>query len=110
MHLPSRRFTRAILLRSLVIWIGVRFAASFGSLLVPVSDRLEVPPPTPYSISLLASTAVILLTAALTRLDCARRNEILFLANLGVRGGTVMGLAALIPLLLGILEKVMEYL
>jgi hypothetical protein len=110
MHLPSWRFTRAILLRSLVIWIGVRFAASFGSLLVPEADPSALPPPTPYSISLLASTAVIVLTAALTRLDCARRNEILFLANLGVRGSTVMGIAAMIPLLLGILEKLMEHL
>jgi len=108
MHLPSRRFTRAILLRSVVIWIGVRFAASFGSMLVPDVSRSE-PPPAPYSISLVASTAVVLMTAALTRIDCARRNETLFLSNLGVRGISVMGIAAIIPLLLGLLEKVLEY-
>ncbi|MEJ2239525.1 MAG: hypothetical protein P8X82_14605 [Gemmatimonadales bacterium] len=108
MHLPSRRFARAILLRSVVIWIGVRFAASFGSMLVPDVSR-SAPPPTPYSISLVSSAVVVLMTATLTRLDCTRRNETLFLSNLGVRSTAVTGIAAIIPLLLGFLEKVLEY-
>jgi hypothetical protein len=78
-------------------------------MLVPELDPSAPPPPSPYSIPLVASVVVVLMTAALTRLDCARRNETLFLADLGVRGITVMGVAAIIPLLLGLLEKALEY-
>ena len=103
MRLPPHPFLRAILLRSVVIWIGVRAAASLGTLMLP----FRIAGQNPYSISPAAVIVVVLMTAALTRLDCDRHNETVFLANLGVRGATVFGLAALCPLLFQLTEAVL---
>jgi len=67
----------------------------------------RIPDQSPYSISPAAAIVVVLLTAALARLDCDRHNETLFLANLGVRGATVFLIAAVFPLLFQLTEAVL---
>ncbi len=51
-------------------------------------------------LALYASAAVVVLVAWLTYRDAHRRNEVLFLANLGVRGRIVAGLATVVPAVL----------
>ena len=95
MRLPPWPFTRAILLRSTVLWVPVRLVATVGNNMVP-SGPTDY---SPYSLSPLTIAAVVALTTALTWLDCARNNEILFLTNLGVSRITLISLAGLLPLL-----------
>ena len=84
MVLPPAPFLRIILLRSLLVWAGIR-----GFLYL----RAGAIVPTPG-----AAAFTILLVAFLTVLDGRRRNEHLFLANLAVSRWTLIALGAVIPL------------
>lgn len=90
--MPYRPFTVAILVRGTVIWVAVRVAMVMGSGL-----GSDAPGP---GWAVLISGGVVALVTALVRLDLARLNERLFLANLGVRTGGLTALAALPPLVL----------
>jgi hypothetical protein len=107
MRLPPQPFLRAILLRSAVIWIGVRLCATA---VVRMAPELPLPgeePGPPFALSPPVITAVIVLTAALTWIDCVRHNEVLFLTNLGVRRRTVVFFAGLLPLLCSVTTAVL---
>ncbi len=95
MSLPPWRFTRAFLVRSIVIWVPVRLVATAVNLMVPGGAAGH----DPYSLAPSAIAAVVAVSTALTWLDCARNNEILFLTNLGVSRITLISLAGLLPLL-----------
>ena len=105
MRLPPQPFLRAILLRSTVIWIGVRLAATAAVRMVPELPGAEPAPP--YAVAPPVIAAVIILTTALTWLDCARHNEVLFLTNLGVSRRTLVFLAGLLPLLFSLTVAVL---
>ena len=97
MALPPRRFGRAILLRGVVIWFVMKLvvtgaaAAAAAEGLLPgearnFGDVLGLSP----SAALMLATIVALITL----IDARRRNELLFLANLGVSRGVIASLAA----------------
>jgi hypothetical protein len=90
--LPARHFTRAILLRSLVIWVGVRAAATGAKNAIP--PDLAMPRVSPWELTPAGSVGVVVVVVVLVLLDAARRHELLFLANLGVKRVAVGGLAA----------------
>ena len=90
--LPHHTFARAILIRGTVIWIAVRLAMLMGSG-SGGGDRDTM-------WAGLISSGVVVLVTALVRLDLARLNERLFLANLGVRTAVLTALAAIPPLVL----------
>lgn len=95
MHLPPWRFVRAILLRSTVIWVPLRLVATA---LNPIPNPWVLPPST--------ILAVLTMATYLTWIDCARRNEIVFLTNLGVSRATLVGLAGVAPLLFSLIVAV----
>lgn len=79
---PPRRFARALVVRSAVIWLGLRAGvAGLGGV------SLDWP----------AATAVIAIAVWLTGLDARRLNEDGFLANLGVPFGALLATAAIAP-------------
>lgn len=81
-NVPYRVFLGALLLRSAVVWLGVRAAvALLGGV----------------DLALYASVAVVAVVSWLTYRDAYRRNEVLFLANLGVRGWVMAAFAAVPP-------------
>ncbi|UCG86796.1 MAG: hypothetical protein JSW71_23355 [Gemmatimonadota bacterium] len=105
MRLPPQPFLRAILLRSTIIWIGVRIAATAVVRMVPEWPGEEPAPP--YALAPPLIAAVIVLTTALTVLDCARHNEVLYLTNLGVSRRTLVLAAGLLPLLYSVATAVL---
>lgn len=90
--LPARHFTRAILIRSLGIWVGVRAAATGAKTAIPADPAL--PAESPLELTAAGAVGVILVVVGLVLLDTGRRNELLFLANLGVSRVAIGGLAA----------------
>ena len=84
LRLPARRFLGVILVRSCVIWLGVR-----GALAILGHVRLDGPAP----------AGVVLVAVALCRLESLRSGESLFLQNLGVPPWVVMSLTAVCPVL-----------
>ncbi len=102
MRLPPWPFMRAILLRSTVLWVPVRLAATAVNNMVP-SGPTDY---SPYSLSPSTIAAVVALTTALTWLDCARHNEVVFLTNLGVSRTTLIGVAGILPLLYSLIVAV----
>ena len=90
--LPTWPFTRTILIRSLVIWLVLRAVATVVTRRVPGSEP---------NASLDAPTAALLigLVAWLTVRDSRRKNEVLFLGNLGVAPATLYAVAIAIPVL-----------
>ena len=105
MRMPPQPFLRAILLRSAVIWVGVRLSATAVVRMVPEVPGEEAGPP--YALAPSVIAAVVVLTTALTWLDCARHNEILFLTNLGVSRRTLVLSAGLLPLLCSVMVAVL---
>ncbi len=89
MALPSWPFARAILVRSFIIWAGIRAA------LLMLRSGVHL--------SLQATLLLILVTTALATLEGRRRNEHIFLANLGVPLLVLVCLAAAVPTLLEVL-------
>ena len=106
MRMPPQPFLRAILLRSAVIWVGIRLCATAAVRMVPELVPAEEAGP-PYALAPPVIAAVIMLTTALTWLDCTRHNEILFLTNLGVSRRTLVLSAGLLPLLCSVTVAVL---
>ena len=95
MRLPPWPFVRAILVRSTLIWVPLRIGATGVNAAIP---RLPNDP-SPWVLSPATVFAVLVLAVALTWMDCARRNEIVFHSNLGVSRIALVGLASVLPLL-----------
>jgi hypothetical protein len=93
--LPStlpHAFLRAIALRSLVVWACLRSALFIlFALVVEPPVALVVPEPP-------AAGLIVVLAAALTTWDGRRRNEHIFLANLGISLWPRAMLAGVLPL------------
>ena len=93
MALPPGEFIRAILLRALVVWFGMKLVVTAGAAAVRQPGETE----SWLQLLQLTPSAVLLLTglvAWLVIIDAGRRNELLFLANLGVARYVVGSLAA----------------
>lgn len=97
--LPAPRFTCAFLWRATVIWFGLKAVVTGAARALgarepgatdPLRQALQLAP-----VTVVALAAVV---AALTLIDARRRNELLFLGNVGVSRGVIAGLAA-IPVL-----------
>jgi hypothetical protein len=81
-------FRNAYLFRGAVLWVCIRFAFHWAEVV---------------EVGLVVSAGILLTIGTAVYLDARRRDEDIFLANLGVPGGWI-GVAALpIPLLLEIL-------
>lgn len=80
---PDWIFTRTILKRSLLIWIGVRLTI----FLLGGASAIALAPK--------AAVMVVVVVALLTVLETHRKHEFLFLANLGVARSLVVGLTAI---------------
>jgi hypothetical protein len=89
--LPPPPFLHQILIRSLLVWAGLR---AFGYL----RARVIVP-------TIAAVMLTIVLVALLTALDGRRRNEPLFLANLGVTPWCLIILGGVVPLVAELLVR-----
>lgn len=105
MRLPPRPFLRAILLRSVIIWAGLRLSATAVVRMVPGLPGEDPGPP--YALAPSVITAIVVLSAALTWLDCTRHNEVLFLTNLGVSRRTMVLLVGLLPLVFSLTTAVL---
>lgn len=84
MILPSRTFAWLTVIRAYVVWLALRIV-------------MLAPPGAGLGANLYASILAIAVTVALVTLDGRRRNEHLFLANLGVSLPALLILAALPP-------------
>ena len=82
--MPPPPFLSSILLRSSIIWVGLR-----GMLFILFT--LVVP-------SFAAAALIVGVTALLTTMEGRRRNEHVFLANLGVQVWSLALVAAVLPL------------
>ena len=82
--MPPSPFLASVLLRSSVIWVGLR-----GMLFILFT--LVVP-------SFAAAALIVGVTALLTTMEGRRRNEHVFLANLGVQVWFLALAAAVLPL------------
>ena len=95
MALPPGEFIRAILLRALIVWFGMKLVVTAGAAALRRPGETESWLP----LLQLSPSAVLLLTgfvAWLVIIDGGRRNELLFLANLGV-ARYVVGSLAVVP-------------
>ncbi len=91
---PVQPFATAALRRSVAAWLAVRIFVAVA--IVFASELLGlVPPPHPVFLSPGAALTVVLIVAALGLLDAHRRNEDLFLANLGVSRSQIVVTAAI---------------
>lgn len=93
MALPPGEFIRAILFRALAIWFGMKLVLTVGATALRQPGETE----SWLRVLQLAPSAVVLLTgfvAWLVIIDAGRRNELLFLANLGVARYVIGSLAA----------------
>ena len=104
--LPPTLMTRALLLRGLVIWLGMKLVVTSGGVAVGqaliATGAVAPPPPSAgpawmRALQLAPSAALLLIAIVgwLTLVDVRRRNELLFLANLGVGPSSIVGLGAL---------------
>ncbi len=96
MAFPTWTFARAILLRSFIVWAGIR--ATLLLLVTALGGGVRL--------SVRAALLLIVVTTALTIFEGRRRNEHIFLANLGVPTLWLVLLAAAVPALLEILIAV----
>ena len=89
--LPAPFFVRAFLWRTFVIWTVIKLFVTGGQQAlpgpqVPLSDALQLTP--------VGMFAVIGVVCAVILIDARRRNELLFLGNMGVARFTIGALAA----------------
>lgn len=93
MALPPGEFIRAILFRALVIWFAMKLVVTAGAAALRQPGETE----SWLRVLQLTPSGVLLLTGFVTWLviiDAGRRNELLFLANLGVARYVIGSLAA----------------
>jgi hypothetical protein len=100
-------FAAALLGRSVFAWLGVRV---FVAMCIAFLGEVLVPPPNPILLSPGAALLVVLGVAALGLLDARRRNEDLFLANLGVSRAQIVFMAALPALVFEFVLAAVKYL
>ena len=106
MALPPGEFIRAILFRALVIWFGMRLVITAGAAVLRQPGETE----SWLRVLQLTPSGVLLLTGFVTWLviiDAGRRNELLFLANLGVARYVIGSLAAVPSITLEIIIGLM---
>ena len=89
--LPAPFFVRAFLWRTFVIWSVMKLVVTAGQQAipepeVPLSEALQLTP-----VGMLAMIGVV---CAVILIDARRRNELLFLGNMGVARLTIGALAA----------------
>ncbi len=104
--LPPGEFIRAILFRALVIWFGMKLVVTAGAVALRQPGENE----SWLQVLQLAPSAVLLLTGFVVWLvisDAGRRNELLFLANLGVARYVIGSLAAVPSITFEIIIRLM---
>jgi hypothetical protein len=96
--LPAPFFVRGFLVRGVAFWVFVRLVVTAGSMMMqdpgledPVREAFRLAPP--------ALLAVVTLVYGLVFIDARRRNNLVFLANMGV-GRIVIGVLVVGPVLL----------
>ena len=87
-RLPDRSFLWRMVARACVVWLALRVASLAPTGVLPIS--------------LYVTVLVVVVTTALVTLDGRRRNEHMFLANLGVSLPTLFVLAAAPPTIMEI--------
>ena len=97
-RLPDKSFLWRMVARACVVWLALRVAslAPTGGLWASIPRAAGLP------ISLYVTVLVVVVTTALVTLDGRRRNEHMFLANLGVSLPTLFVLAAAPPTIMEI--------
>lgn len=89
--IPPPAFLRGLLVRSALIWLGIRgflfFTRRFGPASVP------------------ASAAIVVVAVTFTILDERRRRQTVFLANLGISELALAVVAAVPPTVLELLAR-----
>ncbi len=106
MMLPPGEFIRAILFRAVVIWFGMKLVVTAGAAALRQPGETE----SWLQVLQLAPSATLLLTgfvAWLVIIDAGRRNELLFLANLGVARYVIGSLAAVPSITFEIIVRLM---
>ena len=88
--LPPPPFRRIYPVRALVLWALLRTGTFFFGVLARESARAIL------ALSLPATLGLLVLIGALADLDARRRDEYIFLANLGIRRVTVPALSGLV--------------
>jgi hypothetical protein len=83
-----RAFRNAYLLRSILVWMGTRVALAFGGVLDP---------------GLVVEASLVGILPAVVLFDARRRDEDLFLGNLGIPAWSVAAVAAPMVALLEVL-------
>ncbi len=101
MRHPDRTLTWRMITRATVIWVALRVASMVPS--IPAALRVApMAPSDVLTVSLYLTVLIIAVTVALVTLDGRRRNEHLFMANLGVSLPTLITVAAIPPTVLEI--------
>ena len=90
---PPLHLARAILLRAVVIWLGLKIVVT--GLSIAVQGPVDHPYLEALHLTLWPMFLLVALVAWLSIHDMRRRHEILFLANLGVDMWALIGLVAL---------------
>ena len=97
---PSLRrpITYWLITRATVLWCLTRLSCAFLFWLLP-----DQPDAHRLIGGTVASIEVFVMTSALTMLDLRRRNEMLFISNLGVHPSRVVAVVTVVPLFLEVL-------
>jgi hypothetical protein len=90
---PAPNFTRAILRRTAEIWLMMKLVVTGGALVVQETG-IEHPLRAALQLAPFAALALAGLVCGLVLLDAGRRNELIFLANMGVSRAVIAALAA----------------
>ena len=103
LRVPDPLFARALALRAVGIWAGVR-AAYFIAESIVAASAASAPAPSPF-VEPLVAAGIVLLAGALALVDLRRRGEAVLLANFGVSSWVPFaigaGVAALLELVMG---------
>lgn len=91
-------FAGTLLLRSVWIWLVLRPVVMMGATqLGGLYGTADSPPSSKLELEPVAAVALVVLVAFVATLDARRRNETIFLANLGVTGGRLFACVATLP-------------
>lgn len=94
---PAPNFARAIVRRTAVIWLMMKLVVTGGAM-AGQEAGIEHPLRAALQLAPFAALALAALVCGLVLLDAGRRNELIFLANMGV-GRVVIGALAAGPVL-----------